>query len=94
MNVWRRLTKGKAVVVAALVLTVLYLILRPPLWCYTNFALGLHWQEEANLQIYDQNTVHSGKLLIRNSAGSLEPSYEILIDDRQNTIYLYAMPWH
>ncbi len=61
---------------------------------WNAFAGYLHWQKELGVQIYDQNNIHSGKLLRCSPASSLDPGYTIVVDDEHRAVYLWAMPWH
>ena len=60
---------------------------------WNEFAGPLRWQKELGVLIYDQDTIHSGKLLTCHSS-SLDPSYTIVIDEQHDAIYLWAIPWH
>ncbi len=55
------------------------------------FAGVTHWQAELGVHIYDPSTIRSARVLIRNSY-SFDPSYYLLIDEEQHTIYIWAMP--
>jgi hypothetical protein len=58
------------------------------------FAGPVHWQKELGVQIYDQDTIHAGKLLTCLSVGGLDPGYTIVIDEQHGAVYIWAMPWH
>ncbi len=61
---------------------------------WNAFAGWLHWQKELGVQIYDQDTIHSGKLLTCNSVGGLDASYTMVVDEQHGAVYLWALPWH
>ncbi len=58
------------------------------------YMFPLLWEKELGIRIYDQNNVHSGKLLTCQSMGGLEPGYAMVIDEQHGAVYLWAAPWH
>jgi hypothetical protein len=56
-----------------------------------RFAGMKHWQEKLGVHIYDPSTIRSARVLVRNSH-SFDPSYYLLIDEEQLTVYILAIP--
>ena len=52
------------------------------------FSLPSYYQEKIRVHIFDWKDIKSG-LELNYSAG-IEPSYEIVIDEQQNTVYIFA----
>ena len=60
---------------------------------WNAFAGSAYWrQKELGVQIYDQNTIQSGKLLTRHSNG-FDPGYTIVVDEQHRAVYISAHPW-
>ncbi len=55
------------------------------------FAGEMVSQKKLGVRIYDPTTIRSARVLIRNSY-SFNPSYYLLIDEEQHTVYMLAIP--
>ena len=60
---------------------------------WNAFVGVLSWQKELGVQIYDQDSIHSGRLLSVRFPSADDPSYTIVIDDQRRHVYILAVPW-
>jgi len=62
---------------------------------WNAFFVPSQWQEQLEVRLYDQDKIHSARLITRISIGGqdFDPGYVVLIDDENREVYIYAHPW-
>jgi hypothetical protein len=57
-----------------------------------RFASVMNWQKKLGVQVYDPSTIHSAKVLMRQSPTGFDPTWYLLIDEPQHAVYILAIP--